>query len=103
MERLTQDDVNAINQLLDFAAVARASGRRCDVEIHFNSEERCIALKLDLSGPSACYAVAYEPSIPLAVARVLTRAAEVEERDDRPTDPRPPAFEPLPADDCLGA
>jgi hypothetical protein len=102
MERLTETDVIAINKLLEYAWIARSNGRRCDVEMHFKSDERVIALKVDLGEPHACYAVAYEPTIPTAVARVLTQAADAEERE-RPTDPRPPAFEPLPADDCIGA
>lgn len=89
MERLTETDVIAINKLLEYAAIARSNGRRCNVEMHFNEEERAIALKLDLGGPGACYAVAYEPSIPEAVDRVLTQADAADARDSGDTDPVP--------------
>jgi hypothetical protein len=62
--QLTPSDVNAINRLLDFQAHARANGRRCSVEMHFNEDDHAIALKLDLGAPGACYAVAYEPTVP---------------------------------------
>lgn len=84
MELLTQNDVIAINKILEFAAIARANGRRCAVEMHFNSDERAIALKLDLGGPDACFAVAYEQGIPEAVDRVLDQASAAGRRDTEP-------------------
>jgi hypothetical protein len=90
MEYLSPDDVTAINKLLDYAAIVRAQGRRCDVELQFNSEERMIALKLDAGGPGACFAVAYEPTIPEAVDRVLDQASVADADNAAKTDPAPP-------------
>ena len=104
MESLTENDVHAINKLLEYASLVRATGRRCDVELQFNSETRMIALKLDKGSPGACFAVAYEPTLPEAVDRVLDQASSTDERDEkRETMPVPG----LPADvlpdpyDCI--
>lgn len=102
MEYLSQEDVVAINKLLEYRWIARASGRRCDAALHVKDDGK-FAVSLDVGGPGACFAVAYEFSIPEAIDRVLSQASEADERDASPTEPAPPAFEPLPADECIGA
>jgi hypothetical protein len=89
MERLTETDVIAINKLLEYAAIARANGRRCDAALHFKNQGGQYAVSLDAGAPGACFAVAYEFSIPEAIDRVLEQVSLADERD-APTDPAPP-------------
>jgi hypothetical protein len=96
MHLLTEQDVLAINRLLEWRAEAVLAGYRARVELAQSGDDQFCALLWDNEDRLQ---LAYEPTIAAAIDRVLEAAGPAPERDTHPcglpapTEPPPAAAE----------